>query len=58
MNYIDTSAFVKYYSEEGSEKGSARVQKLIDDAKEGREHLICVIVIGNNRSLSVPYLVD
>ena len=39
MKYIDSSAFVKYYSEESSEKGSDKVKEIIDRAKEGKETL-------------------
>lgn len=40
MNYIDTSAFVKYYSKEEYEKGFAKVKKVIEEAKAGNEILI------------------
>ena len=38
MNYLDTSAFVKYYREE--EEGSNKVNELIENAKAGNEQLI------------------
>ena len=47
MKYIDSSAFVKYYSEESSEKGSDKVKEIIDRAKEGKETLVSsVLLIG------------
>lgn len=38
MNYLDTSAFVKYYRKE--EEGSAKIIKLINDARDGKEQLM------------------
>lgn len=40
MNYLDTSAFVKYYGKEEFEKGFAKVKNLIEEAKAGNETLI------------------
>ena len=40
MRYIDTSAFVNYYSDEKSESGSTKIVRLIDDAKTGKEKLL------------------
>jgi len=40
MNYVDTSAFVKYYSKEEYERGFVKVKKLMEDAKAGNEILI------------------
>ena len=34
MNYLDTSAFVKYYRYESDEKGANEIIRLIDDAKK------------------------
>ena len=45
MKYIDTSAFVKYYSNEDSEKGSNKIKELINRAKEGNEKLISSILL-------------
>ncbi|MBI3412685.1 MAG: type II toxin-antitoxin system VapC family toxin [Candidatus Aenigmarchaeota archaeon] len=45
MRYIDSSAFVKYYSEESAEKGANIVKEIIDNAKEGRETLISSILL-------------
>jgi len=42
MKYIDSSAFVKYYS---VEKGSDKVNSIIDKAKEGKEKLISSILL-------------
>ena len=45
MNYLDTSAFVKHYR--AKEKGSGIINKLVDDAKAGKEQLVSsFIVIG------------
>lgn len=38
MKYLDTSAFVKHYRKE--EEGSDKINKLIDNARGGREQLI------------------
>ena len=45
MKYIDSSAFVKYYANEDSEKGSDKVKELIDKAKEGDEKLISSVLL-------------
>ena len=45
MNYIDSSAFVKYYSGEGSEKGSDKIKAIVDKAKDGEESLISSILL-------------
>ena len=42
MKYIDSSAFVKYYS---TEKGSEKVNAIIDRAKDGKEKLISSILL-------------
>ncbi len=39
MKYIDTSAFVKYYGKEESEKGVEKITELINKAKAGEEEL-------------------
>ena len=45
MKYLDTSAFVKHYRAE--EKGSGIINKLVDDAKAGKNQLVSsFIVIG------------
>ena len=50
MKYLDTSAFVKHYRKE--EKGSDKINKLIDNAKEGNEQLISsFFVIGETLSV-------
>ena len=36
MKYIDTCAFVKYYSKEEFEKGIDKIIELIDKAKSGK----------------------
>lgn len=47
MEYIDSSAFVKYYAEEDFEAGAEKVQKLINDAKRGKVVLkSSVILVG------------
>lgn len=38
MRYLDTSAFVKHYRQE--EEGSDKINKLVDDARNGKEQLI------------------
>jgi len=45
MRYIDTSAFVKYYSEESSERGSDRIKDLINRAREGKDVLISSVLL-------------
>ena len=40
MNYLDTSAFVKYYRYESDEEGANEIIELIDDAKKGKVMLI------------------
>ena len=50
MNYLDTSAFVKNYRNE--EKGSIVVQKLINDAKAGKEQIVSsFFVVGETVSV-------
>lgn len=45
MKYLDNSAFVKHYRAE--EEGSGTMNKLVDDAKAGKEQLVSsFIVIG------------
>lgn len=45
MKYLDTSAFVKHYREK--EEGSDIINKLVDDAKAGKEQLVpSFIIIG------------
>ena len=45
MKYLDTSAFVKHYRAE--EEGSWIINRLVDDAKAGKEQLVSsFIVIG------------
>jgi len=57
MKYIDTSAFVKYYSEESTEKGSDRIKELIDKAKGGEEILITsIMLIGESVSVFDKWL--
>lgn len=52
MKYIDTSAFVKYYSSDDSEKGAEKVKELIDGAKNGEEKLISsILLIGESVSV-------
>lgn len=47
MKYIDSSAFVKYYSENSVEKGADKVRELIDSAKIGKEIFVSsVLLIG------------
>lgn len=38
MKYLDTSAFVKHYR--AKEEGSGIINKLVDDAKAGKEQLV------------------
>jgi predicted nucleic acid-binding protein len=45
MKYIDSSAFVKYYSDEKAEKGAEKVRKLIDTTKLGKETIISFILL-------------
>jgi len=45
MKYVDSSAFVKYYANEDSEKGSNKVKELIDKAKRGNEKLISSVLL-------------
>ncbi len=45
MKYIDTSSFVKYYSNEESEKGSNKLRELIDKAKQGNEKLLASVLL-------------
>jgi len=45
MKYIDTSAFVKYYADDSFEKGATEIQKLINDAKAGKEKLTSSILL-------------
>lgn len=46
-SYMDSSAFVKYYSEEGIEKGAEKVKDIIDKAKDGKGTLLSsVLLIG------------
>lgn len=33
MKYVDSSAFVKYYSDESVEKGADKVKEIVDSAK-------------------------
>ena len=40
MNYLDTSALVKFYGKEEFEKGFAKVKDLVEQAKAGNETLI------------------
>lgn len=40
MKYVDTSAFVKYYSTEDFEKGAKKVAAIIDNAYNKREVLV------------------
>ena len=47
MKYIDSSAFIKYYSDESAEKGADKMKVIIDRAKDGKEVLISsVLLIG------------
>jgi len=45
MKYIDSSAFVKYYSDENVEKGANKVKTIIDKAKNGKETLISSVML-------------
>ena len=45
MNYIDTSAFIKYYSDEVREKGVREVTNLIESAKGGNDTLLSTFFI-------------
>ena len=50
MKYLDTSAFVKHYR--SNEDGSGIINKLLDDARDGKEQLISsFIVIGETVSV-------
>jgi len=40
IRYIDTSAFVKYYGKPKFEKGSEKVENLVDEAREG----VCILI--------------
>ena len=40
MNYIDTSALIKYYSDEGRERGVKAVTDLVEAAKRGDNVLL------------------
>jgi predicted nucleic acid-binding protein len=47
IRYIDTSAFVKYYGKPEFEKGSAKVENMVNEAREGESILISsVLMIG------------
>lgn len=57
MKYIDTSAFVKYYSAEPAEKGAEQIKKLMDNAKKGEEALLSsVLLIGEAVSVFDKWL--
>ncbi|MEK6888046.1 MAG: type II toxin-antitoxin system VapC family toxin [Candidatus Aenigmatarchaeota archaeon] len=57
MKYIDTSAFVKYYSAEPAEKGAEQIEKLVDNAKIGEETLLSsVLLIGEAVSVFDKWL--
>ena len=43
MKYLDTSAFVKHYR--AKEEGSDLINKLIEDAKAGKEQLVSSFII-------------
>ncbi|MBI5002550.1 type II toxin-antitoxin system VapC family toxin [Candidatus Woesearchaeota archaeon] len=45
MKYIDTSAFVKYYASEETEKGATKVAEVIEQAKKGEIILISSIFL-------------
>jgi len=50
MKYLDTSAFVKHYRKD--EEGSDKINKLIDDARDGKEQLISsFFVVGETISV-------
>ncbi len=52
MKYIDSSAFVKYYSDESVEKGADKVKVMIENAKKGKEILISsVLLVGEVASV-------
>lgn len=40
MNYLDTSALVKFYGKEDFEKGFVKIKELVENAKAGNESLI------------------
>ncbi len=57
MKYVDTSAFVKYYSDEKYEKGTNYVRNLIDSAKNGEELLLTsIITLGETLSVFDKWL--
>ena len=64
MRYLDTSAFIKYYSNEESEKGADKIKSIIDDAKksdednkESKEILISsILLIGESISVFDKWL--
>ena len=57
MMYVDTSVFVKYYSEERTEKGAEKMKGLIDDAKKDKETLLSsVLLIGESVSVFDKWL--
>lgn len=57
MKYIDTSAFVKYYSSESTEKGAEQIKKLVDNAKTGEGTLLSsVLLIGETVSVFDKWL--
>ncbi len=43
--YLDTSALVKYYSDESLEPGCAYINQLLDRAKKGQEKLVSSILL-------------
>ncbi len=52
MKYLDTSAFVKYYSSIDVEKGSEYIFDLIESAKSGDENLLTsIITLGETLSV-------
>lgn len=57
MKYIDTSAFVKNYSQELEEKGAEKISAEIRKAKQGKEILLSsIILIGETVSVFDKWL--
>jgi len=57
MKYVDTSAFVKYYSDDENEKGTSYVQDIIDSAKNGEDLLLTsIITLGETLSVFDKWL--
>lgn len=45
MKYLDSSAFVKYYSQEYHEKGYTKIKELVNNAKDKKEIILSSIIL-------------